>query len=84
MSASEDSKSIENDTATASRREFSKMALGGAAALAFAGAEIFARRLTFTVFGFLIFTAIGRQDVKDETGRRKENYLRLSRARVSR
>jgi mannonate dehydratase len=37
MSASEDSKNIENDAATASRREFAKMALGGAAALACAG-----------------------------------------------
>src|SRR6202795_1421814 len=37
MSASEDSKSIENDAATASRREFAKLALGGAAALACAG-----------------------------------------------
>jgi mannonate dehydratase len=34
MSASEDSKNIQNETATASRREFTKMAVGGAALLA--------------------------------------------------
>src|SRR5580704_16960256 len=37
MSTSDDSKSIDNDAATASRREFTKIALGGAAALACAG-----------------------------------------------
>jgi mannonate dehydratase len=37
MSASEDSKNTENDAANASRREFAKIALGGAALLASAG-----------------------------------------------
>jgi hypothetical protein len=37
MSASEESKTPENNAANASRREFAKMALGGAALLASAG-----------------------------------------------
>src|SRR5664279_1024009 len=42
--------------------------------LAATGAEIFARRLALTAFGFAFFTAINGQDVKHETRRRKENY----------
>src|ERR1022692_4497652 len=45
-----------------------------AAGLAATGAEIFARRLALTAFGFAFFTAINGQDVKHETRRRKENY----------
>jgi hypothetical protein len=37
MSVSEESKNRENDAANASRREFARMALGGAALLASAG-----------------------------------------------